>query len=141
MIDRIRLLLKEKNLNAAQFADLIGVQRSSISHVLSGRNKPSLEFIQKILKVYPDISSDWLISGKGEVVASAKSQSVDLFTSSDDSSQGGSGLNKARPQTSEKGEKTAIPEKKKETALLSDSSIERVIIFYKNGKMKEYKPE
>jgi transcriptional regulator with XRE-family HTH domain len=65
MVDRITLLLKAKNINASQFADEIGVQRSSISHVLSGRNKPSLEFIQKILKRYQEINPDWLLFGKG----------------------------------------------------------------------------
>ncbi|MCX6273232.1 MAG: helix-turn-helix domain-containing protein [Bacteroidetes bacterium] len=65
MVDRIALLLKSKNITASQFADEIGVQRSSISHVLSGRNKPSLEFIQKILKRYSEINPDWLLFGKG----------------------------------------------------------------------------
>ncbi|MHC1707633.1 MAG: helix-turn-helix domain-containing protein [Bacteroidales bacterium] len=65
MIDRIALLLKAKNISASQFADEIGVQRSSISHVLSGRNKPSLEFVQKILKRYPEINPDWILFGKG----------------------------------------------------------------------------
>ncbi len=65
MIDRISLILKAKNINASQFADEIGVQRSSISHVLSGRNKPSLEFVQKILKRYPELNPDWVLFGKG----------------------------------------------------------------------------
>ena len=65
MTDRISLLLKARNITASQFADEIGVQRSSISHVLSGRNKPSLDFIQKILKRFPEINPDWLLFGKG----------------------------------------------------------------------------
>lgn len=67
MIDRITLLLKTRNISASQFADEIGVQRSSISHVLSGRNKPSLDFIQKILVRYPEINPDWLLFGKGSM--------------------------------------------------------------------------
>ena len=67
MIDRIQLILKTKNLTASSFADDIGVQRSAISHILSGRNNPSLDFIQKILKKYPEISPEWLLSGKGEM--------------------------------------------------------------------------
>jgi len=63
--DRIRLLLKYKNISAAQFADEIDVQRSGISHIISGRNKPSLEFVQKVLNTYKEIRSEWLISGKG----------------------------------------------------------------------------
>ena len=68
MIERILEILKIKNLSPAQFADLIGVQRSSISHLISGRNKPSLEFIQRILKTFPEINTDWMLSGKGPVM-------------------------------------------------------------------------
>ena len=62
----IRLLeiLENKSLSASQFAEKIGVQRSSVSHVLSGRNKPSLDFIIKISTVFTDISLNWLIHGK-----------------------------------------------------------------------------
>ena len=67
MISRILLILKTQNLSSSQFADEIGVQRSSISHILSGRNNPSLEFVMKILKRFPDINSDWLIFGKGSM--------------------------------------------------------------------------
>lgn len=67
MKDRITLLIKAKNLTAAQFADEIGVQKSSISHILSGRNNASLDFIQKILLCYPDVSMDWIMFGKGPI--------------------------------------------------------------------------
>ena len=65
MINRILLVLKTQNLTSSQFADEIGVQRSSISHILSGRNNPSLEFVTKILKRFPDINSEWILFGKG----------------------------------------------------------------------------
>ncbi len=67
MINRILLILKTQNLSSSQFADEIGVQRSSISHILSGRNNPSLEFVTKILKRFPEINSDWMIFGKGSM--------------------------------------------------------------------------
>ncbi len=67
MLERINLIIKTKNLSASQFADRVGVQRSSVSHVLSGRNKPSLEFIQKVLNKFPDIRSEWLLFGKGSM--------------------------------------------------------------------------
>ena len=54
--------MKLNNLSASAFADKIEVQRSSISHILSGRNKPSLEFIQKVLTAFPKVSSDWLLT-------------------------------------------------------------------------------
>jgi transcriptional regulator with XRE-family HTH domain len=67
MKDRITLLIKAKNLTAAQFADEIGVQKSSISHILSGRNNASLDFIQKILITYPEVNMDWLMFGNGPI--------------------------------------------------------------------------
>ncbi|MCD4746194.1 MAG: helix-turn-helix domain-containing protein [Bacteroidales bacterium] len=67
MTERLLLILKTKNLTASQFADKINAQPSSISHILSGRNKPSLEFVQKILKKYPEINTDWLLFGKGQM--------------------------------------------------------------------------
>lgn len=68
MNSRISLLLKAKNITPAQLADDIGVQRSGISHILNGRNKPSLDFIQRIIKKYPDISMNWLIFGDGPMM-------------------------------------------------------------------------
>ena len=55
------------NLNASSFADRVGVQRSSVSHILTGRNKPSLDFIQKTLKEFPRVNGDWLITGRSKV--------------------------------------------------------------------------
>ncbi|MFM1836104.1 MAG: hypothetical protein RJA04_792, partial [Bacteroidota bacterium] len=53
--EKIELLIKRKQLSASQFADKLGIPRSSISHILSGRNKPSLDVVQKILRVFPEI--------------------------------------------------------------------------------------
>ena len=72
MKDRISLLIKAKNLTAAQFADEIGVQKSSISHILSGRNNASLDFIQKILLSYPEVSMEWILFGKGPIFRSTE---------------------------------------------------------------------
>jgi len=63
MIERLLEIMRSKNLTSSQLADAIGVQRSGISHLLSGRNKPSLEFILKILTYYPDVNPDWLLFG------------------------------------------------------------------------------
>jgi transcriptional regulator with XRE-family HTH domain len=68
MTDRILKIITFTNLSPSQFADRIGVQRSSISHILSGRNRPSLEFVQKILSRFPEINPTWLILGKGEML-------------------------------------------------------------------------
>ena len=68
MKERIIEFLKRENKSSAQFALEIGVQPSSISHIISGRNNPSLDFIMKMLSKYPDLSADWLLFGKGHML-------------------------------------------------------------------------
>jgi DNA-binding XRE family transcriptional regulator len=72
MITRIRELLETRQLTPTQFADLIGVGRPVISHILSERNKPSLEVVQKIIGAFPDVSLPWLLTGTGSMQASAE---------------------------------------------------------------------
>lgn len=67
MKDRIVQFLAAEKLSAAEFADKIGVQRSSISHILNGRNYPSANFIQKMLLIFPLLNSRWLMVGTGEM--------------------------------------------------------------------------
>lgn len=77
MNNRIQLLLDIKDVTASKFATMIGVQPSNISHILSGRNKPSLEFISKVVQAFPDISLDWLILGKGNMYNQINSPTID----------------------------------------------------------------
>lgn len=63
--NRLQKLLKYYDLSASNFATKIGVQRSSISHVLSGRNKPSLDFVMKVLHTFEEVSIEWLVDGIG----------------------------------------------------------------------------
>lgn len=68
MNDRIALVIKAKNITPSQLADELGVQRSGVSHILNNRNKPSLEFIQKLLKSYSEISTEWMLFGEGPMM-------------------------------------------------------------------------
>lgn len=77
MKDRIAKFLASESISSSKFADEIGVQRSSISHIIAGRNNPSLELIQKILNRFDSINPDWLILGKGDMYRPGKS--VTLF--------------------------------------------------------------
>ncbi|MFO7755820.1 MAG: helix-turn-helix transcriptional regulator [Bacteroidales bacterium] len=70
MKDRIQQFLRSENKSSSKFAEEIGVQPSGVSHVLSGRNKPSLDFILKMLNTYPSVNTDWLLFGKGEMYKS-----------------------------------------------------------------------
>ncbi len=67
MKDRILQLVEEKNLTLGAFADEIGVERSTMSHIKAERSKPSLDVAQKILERYPEVNADWLILGKGPI--------------------------------------------------------------------------
>lgn len=62
--DRLAHILRAKNLTASQFAEMMGIQPSNVSHLLNGRNKPSLDFLIKLKEVYPEYSFDWIIMGK-----------------------------------------------------------------------------
>lgn len=73
MVERIRNLLETRQLTPTQFADLIGVARPIVSHILSGRNKPSLEVVQRVLAALPDLSMPWLLNGAGPMYAVAPS--------------------------------------------------------------------
>ena len=70
MINRINLILRAKNITARQFAEEIGIQPSGMSHILGGRNNPSLDFVAKVLRRYPEIDANWLLLGRGEMYAS-----------------------------------------------------------------------
>lgn len=59
--DKIKQILIDKNLSPSYFADEIGVQRSSISHILSGRNRPSFDIIQKIIRRFPELGYEWIM--------------------------------------------------------------------------------
>ena len=66
MEQRLQLFLQMEQLSQSQFADIMGIQRSGVTHLLSGRNKPSFEFITRILQAYPSLNAEWLILGKGK---------------------------------------------------------------------------
>tara|TARA_R100001369_G_scaffold30533_3_gene54242 strand:- start:29064 stop:29432 length:369 start_codon:yes stop_codon:yes gene_type:complete len=102
--------------SASGFAEKIGVQRSSISHILSGRNKPSLDFVMKVLNSYPEVELYWLLNGKGTFPNTSQiSESPNSNLIIEDSDQ----LIKNSD---------------------SDSEIEKIVIFYKDGTFKSYKP-
>ena len=67
MKKRLEVLLTEVEMSPSQFADEIGVQRATISHIVSGRNNPSLDFIQKVLERFPGLNAEWIINGTGNV--------------------------------------------------------------------------
>ena len=67
MHEKLPLLMKSEGLTSSRLAELLGIQPSGISHLLSGRNKPSYDLLQKILRRFPNINPDWLLIDKGEM--------------------------------------------------------------------------
>jgi transcriptional regulator with XRE-family HTH domain len=67
-VKRLEILFDHFGLSAATFSDKIGVQRSGVSHLLSGRNKPSLDFVLKIISAFPEVDLYWLLTGKGNLL-------------------------------------------------------------------------
>ena len=135
MIERILELMKNKNLTPSQFADEIGIQRSGISHLISGRNKPSLEFIMKVLKRFPDVKAEYLLYGVSEIgtVTTEKSGNekeiipkvpATIF----DQPEIVESKPEPKPQRQVKRERT-------------ERKIERIVIFYDDKTFREYDPE
>lgn len=70
MKDRIAHIMRSKNLKATDFAAMLGIQPSGVSHVLAGRNKPSLDFVKRIKETFPEYNLDWIIFGIGPMTSS-----------------------------------------------------------------------
>lgn len=140
MNDKIKQILVEKNISPSHFADEIGVQRSSISHILAGRNKPSLDIIQKIIRRYPDLGLDWILDDEDTAVdfyTTTRSETRDLPSQNPRNSYpaNGSQLNKnTRPV--QRYAPSNSEEPTKET-----KSVERILIFYTDGTFKSYRPQ
>ncbi|WP_363322609.1 helix-turn-helix transcriptional regulator [uncultured Tenacibaculum sp.] len=131
-ITRLKIILEYYNLTSSTFADTIEVQRSSMSHLMSGRNKPSLDFVLKIVDKFPDVDLYWLLNGEGnfpkknvditieqkkEVLEKSKNTTPSLFTHSEPTSK-------------------EIPNTK-----LSESAkkLIKVVLLYNDGTFEEFK--
>lgn len=137
-VKRLENILDYYGLNASAFADKIGIQRSGMSHLLSGRNKPSLDFIMKILEVFPDVDLYWILTGKGNFPKNNEAISLEISkiprpVLSDESSL---------PTDESYNIKTTgnLSERKKINFGLEDSEIEKIVLFYKNGTFKAFSP-
>lgn len=141
--DRILGFLKKENKTSAQFAEEIGVQPSGISHILSGRNNPSLDFIIKMLEKYPYLSSDWLLFGRGPMYKDQYESSLfdEFITESDNI-----GIKRGNEKESNEQEMQLI-ENQIDTKVLDTiekethrNKITRIIWFYENNTFEEFIP-
>lgn len=115
--DRIRTIMKSGNHTASEFADRIGVKRSNLSHILSGRNKPSLDFLVKVIEAYPNVNASWLITGE------ARNNEANQKRVSSDA-----------PSVSAKAAKDTRDLKK------PAKEIEKIVIFYTDGSFDKHLP-
>jgi transcriptional regulator with XRE-family HTH domain len=150
-IKRLEIILEYYSLNASAFADKIGVQRSSLSHLLSGRNKPSLDFILKILEVFPDVDLYWILNGKGsfpkinEATPNLESKQYNEIIPESDNPISepvvSENLFSKENNTNKGGLKN--PKKEEVQNIVNESiseEVEKIVFFYKNGTFKEFKP-
>jgi transcriptional regulator with XRE-family HTH domain len=144
MKQRIEQIMRHYNLTAAQFATEIGIQRSALSHIMSGRNKPSLDFVLKVKHRYSEINTDWLLLGKGKIIAveqKNEQNGIVKNTISDFKNN----VSEEMLEQSKVDKKPTIPvlKEKKKSPLSDDngdSEIEKIIFFYKSGEFKIFKP-
>lgn len=151
-VKRLEVILDYYGLNASAFADKIGVQRSSMSHLLSGRNKPSLDFVLKILDVFPEVDLYWILNGKG----SFPKKEDDLNNSataiipeitktnppipSNETSNSENLFSEFNSNNDIKEEKRNLTEIKNSDTVVQEGEIEKIVFFYKNGTFKVYVP-
>ncbi len=126
--NRLHLILKMHNITASSFADTIGVQRSNVSHVLGGRNKPSLDFLEKTLNSFPRVNASWLITGK------MPANGIENNETSLDSN---------KTIEAQKNEVNTLKTIDLETPNTNETSseIEKILVFYKDKTFKEYFPK
>jgi transcriptional regulator with XRE-family HTH domain len=143
MKERLLEFLRSENKSSAQLAEEIGVQPSGISHILSGRNNPSLDFVLKMLEKYRFLSTDWLLFGRGSMYKDSKMQTLfdDMSEVSvkpegiQDSNESGAGRKEMIDETGDPTEKKTLRED-----IITNSAISRIVIFYRDNSFDLYSP-
>jgi len=153
--DRVMYIMSKERLSASIFADTIGVQRSSISHILSGRNKPSLEFVQKIVSCFPKYNINWLLMGIGQPLGTENSPTASIKSQSKEESTLFTSVNSSSLQelVSKKPEATAeIPKTEPIKDLVNDEDIthyktpkstkkiKQIVLIYTDNTFSTYNP-
>ncbi len=145
---RIEKIMDHYAISASTFADHMGVGRSSISHILSGRNKPSLDFVMKIIEAYTDVDLQWLLYGKGtfpksekiaEPVQVSKTETpVSVQQSSSPILEPEKDLFSQPVDDDVNSKPDRTPLEKISESSFSDDKIDRIVIFYTNGSFSSY---
>ncbi len=159
MKDRLQQFLDLKNMSAARLADMMGIQRSALSHILGGRNKPSYDFISKFITLFPYVNAEWFLTGKGEAFKNMSSPKTAAIPPTENLSQVHKEVQEndddfpiavkevkdvtgpkeekeekeVREEMEEKGEKAFEPES------THDKRISKIVILFSDGTYQEMK--
>ncbi|MDR1006347.1 MAG: helix-turn-helix domain-containing protein [Bacteroidales bacterium] len=158
MEERIKQIMANYGLTAGSFAEILGIQASAISHIINGRNNPSLEFVKKVLAKFPDITFEWLVLGKGSMNTLEKNniEEPSLFDNQQPKEPIQANLNEEKPIVKEEiiAKKAQIPATKEEISELkpevntdktpdyqnnsmNKKRISRIIVFYTDETYEE----
>lgn len=146
MNNRIRQFMDYKGLSSSELADSIGVQRSNVTHVLQGRNKPGFLFISKLLETYPDVNAKWLITGQGNMVVGEPETHTDLFTTAQAQVEKEAEPVVTTTKSTNEEPVALINNVKTDSDLVNTivasntQEIERIVIFYTDQTFKQYLP-
>lgn len=136
MKERLLKFLNTIQLSSSRFAEEIGIQPSGVSHILSGRNNPGYDFIVKILTKYPDLNSEWLLLGKGEMFKKSPVK-ADLFDEFDERENFQSDVTNVKSDNPVPYLNAPVSDKQSfDSSDLKKS--EKIVMFFKDGSYKEY---
>lgn len=130
MNKRIQQFLEIENLSPSKLADMLGLQRSGISHILAGRNKPSYDFILKFLRTFPNINPDWLLMGKGKIYRNGENDQNNQ--NEENTPQLSINFEENQEFYEESDETTEIK--------IIEKKINRITLFYNDGSFQEFYP-
>lgn len=144
-IQRLEFIMEHFGLSASSFADKISVQRSSISHLLSGRNKPSLDFVMKVLDFFPELNLYWLLNGSGTYL---KKDSEEITVNEVQNPPTPITENKSKEfvnsiydeNTVDRKNDDLVPNAISFPKNTTGKQIDKIVLFYTDGTFQDYKP-
>ena len=140
MKDRVKKIMDHYGLSNARLAQVLNINASSISHILNGRNKPGLDFLQGILKNFHEVDAEWLILGRGEMIRDVKDHK-ELKEIKVEGKQ-----LEGRKEKQDPGHRNAptglfnVPGKEKNAKEGSDNKVSRIILLFSDGTFQELTP-
>jgi len=143
MRNRIKKIIEYENISYSKFADIVGIERSGVSHLINGRNNPSLDVIQKILETFEYINTDWLLLNKGPMIKEDKIETQEKLFSEIPDNKTEEQINETKRTDNSISETNLINDTKKKNIFDSreDKKIVKIVIFYSDKTFSEFIPE